>query len=112
MWLNLVTETITGIGIAFENAEGNEMKQKPRKPNTAMVDSNDIVGLIINSGLMIVLVVGIYIWSTKQGHSQILTVTLSFLVLYFSQFANLFNLRSFHKSVFDIGFFSNKAIIY
>jgi magnesium-transporting ATPase (P-type) len=29
LWLNLVTETIIGISLAFEKAEGDELKGKP-----------------------------------------------------------------------------------
>ena len=33
LWLNLVTNGIQDVALAFEPAEGNELKQRPRSPN-------------------------------------------------------------------------------
>jgi Ca2+-transporting ATPase len=111
LWLNLVTETITGIGIAFEWAEGNEMKQKPRPINQSFVTAQDMINILINALVMIILVVGIYIRAYSTTGDKIFTVTISFLVLYFCQFTNLYNLRSFNNSIGKIWLFTNKAII-
>lgn len=109
--LNLVTETITGIGIAFEWAEWDEMLDKPRRPWQSLVQLNDMIALFINAATMIVLVVWTYIAVYMTTQDRLLTTTVSFLVLYFCQFANLYNLRSLHRSVFSLGLFSNKAIL-
>lgn len=111
LWLNLVTETITGIWVAFEWPEGNEMKQAPSKLWRSFVNGTDMVTLALNTLTMIILVVGSYMVTYSMTQDTMTTVTVSFLVLYFCQFSNLYNLRSFTRSVFSLWLFSNKAIV-
>jgi Ca2+-transporting ATPase len=111
LWLNLVTETITWIGIAFEKEEGNEMSMKPRQKNASFITPQDIINLLVNAITMIILIVGSYIVVYTHTKDIVLTTTMAFLLLYFCQFTNLYNFRSFSHSVFTIWFFSNKIIV-
>ena len=106
LWLNLVTETIIGIGIAFEKGTGTELERK--QADTSILTAKNMPLLIVNTIVMTVLSLGVYAYFYQFDTT--LATTSSFLVLYFSQFWNLFNFRSTTHSVFSIGFFSNKAV--
>lgn len=108
LWLNLVTETIIGVGMAYEHAHGNELKEKPNDLKKGILSKESLPMLIINAVLMIILVLITYGYYLPSGFT--VASTAAFLVLYFTQFFNLLNFRSFHNSVFKIGVFSNKII--
>lgn len=60
---------------------------------------------------MIVLTIGTYQYSIYLGYAPNTASTLAFLMLYFTQFTNLLNLRSFTLSLFKVGFLSNYVIV-
>lgn len=108
LWLNLVTETIIGVGMAYEKAHGNELSEKPNDLKNGILSKDSMPMLAINGLLMVALVIGTYAYYLPSGFTN--ASTGAFLVLYFSQFFNLLNFRSFRQSVFKIGIFSNKVI--
>ena len=108
LWLNLVTETIIGVGMAYEHAHGNELNEKPNDLKKGILSKESMPMLAINAILMIILVLVTYAYYLPSGFE--VASTSAFLVLYFTQFFNLLNFRSFHESVFKIGIFSNKII--
>jgi Ca2+-transporting ATPase len=108
LWLNLVTETIIGVGMAYEHAHGNELCEKPNDLNKGILSKESVPMLATNAILMVILVLATYAYYLPSGFA--VASTSAFLVLYFTQFFNLLNFRSFHQSVFKIGIFSNKII--
>jgi P-type Ca2+ transporter type 2C len=106
LWLNLVTETIIGIGIAFEKGTGEELDKVHEGNNILSLKNMPL--LLVNTICMVTVTVGTYYYFNTFNPA--LAQTASFMVLYFSQFWNLFNFRSTTKSVFSIGLFSNTVI--
>ncbi|MCS6983366.1 MAG: HAD-IC family P-type ATPase [Candidatus Absconditabacterales bacterium] len=112
LWLNLVTETITGIGLAFEGSEGNELQGKPVMLDAGLISRETLPFILRNALLMIILTTGTYRYYTQYTDvSAAYATTLAFVVLYLTQFANLLNLRSFTQSLFRLGLWSNPVII-
>jgi len=113
LWLNLVTETITGIWLAFEWSEGDELKGKPITLSHGLIWSDTLPFLLWNAVLMITLTIGTYrYFVTFTDESAMYSSTAAFLVLYLTQFANLLNLRSFKKGIRELWLFSNPVIIW
>jgi P-type Ca2+ transporter type 2C len=117
LWLNLITETITGVGLAYEKSHGNELNEKPNDLNRGILNKQTIPIVLVNTLVMIFVILGTYFYYFhNMNFLPFLTgeakkaSTAGFMVLYLSQFFNLLNLRSFHNSIFKIGFFSNKVI--
>lgn len=117
LWLNLITETITGIGLAYEKTHGNELDQGPNDLNKGILNKDTVPIVLVNTFVMILVTLSSYFYYLKEmdflpflDNSTQKASTAAFMVLYFSQFFNLLNLRSFEVSVFKIGIFSNKII--
>lgn len=111
LWINLITEGIQGIAIAMESPEGNEMKQKPRKPNESIFNKIMISRIIVSSFIMIFgcFFVFKYFYTTLNDIKIARSATIFLLILF--QNMQIFNARSETQSLFKIGFLKNPFLI-
>jgi Ca2+-transporting ATPase len=109
LWLNLVTDGLGDFALAMEKNHRTALNQKPRKKNEGILTRKTIIFVIAMSVFMIILTLGFFVAYLDQGINTARTV--AFLVLSFTQGFNVFNLRSFTKSLFTIGIFSNRLAI-
>ena len=100
LWLNLVTNGIQDVALAFEPAEGNELRHPPRSPresifNRLMLERVAISALVIGSTAFLT-----FQWLLSQGYSldEARNGTLLLMVLY--ENIHVFNSRSETLSVF------------
>lgn len=100
LWLNLVTNGIQDIALAFEPAEGDELRRPPRPPsepifNRLMIERVLIAALVIGSLAFI-----LFEWLLAQGYSldEARNGTLLLMVLF--ENVHVFNCRSETRSVF------------
>ena len=110
LWTNLVTDALPALALGVEKDEDNVMNQKPKKMNE---------NLFAHGGILFILLNGFYIGmislvAFKIGYqvSPIIGQTMSFMVLSISQMFHSLNCRSVHQSMFKIGFFQNKWLIF
>lgn len=110
LWINLITDGLPGLALAAEKPEKALMSRPPIPADQKILNSKLIfhvvwVGLLIGS-----LTFGIQVWTIKQNfpHWQ----TMVFSVLCFSQLWHVMAIRSSYASVFKIGFFSNKPLVF
>lgn len=112
LWVNLVTDGLPGLALAVEHAERNAMKRPPYPPGEHIMGRGmwrDIawVGLLMG---FVSLALGYWTWdagSQDDAHWR----TIVFTVLTLSQMGNALAIRSQHDSLFQIGLFSNKAML-
>ncbi len=110
LWLNLATEGTAGIALANEPSHEDVSEEPPRKAKENIL-SKDIIPLVIMMAcLMIILTVTIFNAYLPSGIEKARTG--AFAVMAFTQIFNAGNMRSLKKSVFNIGFFSNKIYKY
>ena len=109
LWINLVTDGLPGLALAAEPAEKDIMNRPPRHPQ-----ENIFAGMwiqIIWIGLLMGAVsIFTQAWSIKTGlaHWQ----TMVFTVLCLSQMGNVLALRSEKESLFSLGLFTNKPLLF
>ncbi|CAN5507438.1 cation-translocating P-type ATPase [soil metagenome] len=109
LWINLLTDGLPGLALAYEPAERNSMQRPPVDPGQTIF-SDGLGWFILWVGLLIGgATIGIEAWSIHGGigHWQ----TMTFTVLCFSQLGNALAIRSRRESVFRIGLFSNKPML-
>ena len=100
LWLNLVTNGIQGVALAFEPGEGDSLKRKPRDPaeplfNRLMLERILIATLVVGLGGFAVFATAIhYGWSTEAARNLLLLT----MVLY--ENFHIGNCRSETKSAF------------
>jgi len=101
LWLNLVTNGIQDVALAFEPAEGNELKTPPRPPKEGIFNR-----IMIERVLLSALVIGVvaflvfqYLYAQGYGLDAARNGTLLLMVLF--ENIHVFNSRSETRSVFN-----------
>ncbi len=110
LWVNLVTDGLPALALGVEPAEPGVMERRPRSPKESIF-SGGLGWQMLWQGAMIgFLTLGLYWWGLMYltpGEAR----TLAFATLAFTQLAHSFNVRSTHASLFQIGWFSNRALL-
>ena len=100
LWLNLVTNGIQDIALAFEPGEGNELKKPPRSPNEAifnklMIQRVSLSALVIGSTAFLV-----FNWMLNQGYTIEQSRNGILLLMVLFENVHVFNSRSELQSAF------------
>ena len=109
LWVNLVTDGLLDKFLAMEAKEEDVMDQPPRKP-TEKIINRDIMLNIIYVGIF--MAVGtLWVFTREWNSGELIKArTLAFTTIAMFQVFNSLNCRSRTKSVFKIGFFTNKYL--
>ncbi len=110
LWLNLVTDTGAGIGLASEPGHHDILNRKPRNPRENILTKEIIPYVLLVGGVMILLTVLTFDYFLHQGIEKARTG--AFLVMAFTQIYNAFNMRSIKYSLFGMKTFKNKTLIW
>lgn len=103
LWLNLVTNGIQDVALAFEGGEPGAMKKKPRKPTETIFNSVMINQTLVASITIGVIVFGFWYWLIEiQKISEYHARDLALLLMVFMQNFHAFNSRSETTSFFKI----------
>jgi Ca2+-transporting ATPase len=109
LWINLVTDGLPGLALAVEPAERRIMQRAPFNPKENIFGrgmARDILWVGLLMGL-VSLGVGYWYWSIGHPYWQ----TMVFTTLTLSQMGNALAIRSQRESLFQIGLFSNRAML-
>lgn len=109
LWLNLVTDGVSGIPLALEPGHGDVFNEPPKKKTENILSYDIIPFLLLMVGTMAVLTVVVF--KTFLPISLEKARTGAFAVMAFTQLFNALNMRSLKRSLFEIGIFSNIYII-
>jgi len=111
LWLNLVTNGIQDIALAFEPGEGRELEQPPRPPREAIFNRVMLERVVISAVVIGIVAFGLFKWLLDQGFSleQARNSTLLLMVLF--ENVHVFNSRSETLSVFRHNPLRNKLLL-
>lgn len=122
LWINLVTDSLPALALAFDPANSDIMERKPIKPGKG-VFTKGMTWRVFYQGVMIGLltlaafIIGLATTTTPiEGltldESKIeVGQTMAFVTLAFSELVHVFNVRNNKKSVFKTGIFNNMKLI-
>ena len=112
LWLNLVTEGIQDVALAFEPGEGNEMNKPPRPPNQPIFDRLMIERVVISALTMGALAFVVF-WYQYSILGVSLESSRNIALLFLVMFENIqvFNSRSETESILMQPFFSNRLLL-
>jgi len=111
LWLNLVTNGIQIVALAFESGEPGILTSPPRPPNERLIDGR-MAGQTIVSGLFIAVVAYIYFhWMIGAGIPEAAARNQLLLLMVLFENVHLFNCRSETRSAFQIPFRANPILI-
>jgi Ca2+-transporting ATPase len=127
LWVNLITDTFPALSLGVEPGDKDVMKEKPRNPNYSLFAGGTGISLILNGVLiglvtLTAFVIGARVYTGTTNlfpifpanisddaltHAQ----TMAFVVLSVSQLIHSLNMRHPTKSIFQVGWFTNKYLI-
>lgn len=111
LWLNLVTNGIQDVALAFEKGESGAMERPPRDPSEGIFDKLMFQQVIISGLFMGGITIGIWYylinngWETKEARNILL------LLMVLLQNFHIFNCRSERTSAFRIPISRNYLLI-
>ncbi|NID13472.1 cation-translocating P-type ATPase [Fibrivirga algicola] len=110
LWINLITDGLPGLALAYEPAEVDTMKRPPIDPRQTIF-TGELPWFVLGvGGLIGTVTIGIQAWAIRSGlpHWQ----TMTFTVLCFAQLGNAVAIRSHRESVFSLNLLANKPMLY
>ena len=113
LWLNLVTNGIQDVALAFEGGEPGAMKRKPRAPEEKIFD-RQMIGQTLVSGLAIgMLAFASWYWMIKvQTTNEASARNMILLLMVLLQNVHVFNCRSEKVSAFMIPIQRNLILVF
>jgi len=113
LWLNLVTNGIQDVALAFEGGEPGAMKRPPRKPSERIFNTLMINQTIVSGATIGLIVFGLWFYLNnyiKMG--EIHARNLILLLMVFMQNLHVFNCRSERVSVFRVPLKRNIILVF
>ncbi len=122
LWINLVTDSLPALALAFDPANDDIMERKPLKPSKGIF-TKGMTFRIIYQGIMIGLItLAAFVIGIATTHAPIdgLTLdqskievgqTMAFTVLALSELVHVFNIRDNRKSLFKTKAFNNSKLV-
>jgi len=111
LWLNLVTNGVQDVALAFEPAEGNELNRSPRSPKESIFNRLMIERVVVNALVMGSIAFSLFAISLKQGMSESEARNMTLLLMVLFENVHALNSRSENISMFKMPFFSNKLLL-
>ena len=113
LWLNLVTNGIQDVALAFEGGEPGAMKRPPRKPSEKIFNPLMIKQTIVSGTTMGLIVFGLWYYlntftQMDEGHAR----NLILLLMVFMQNFHVFNCRSERVSAFKVPINRNIILVF
>ncbi|MCE5220635.1 MAG: calcium-translocating P-type ATPase, PMCA-type [Clostridium sp.] len=112
LWVNLITDSFPALSLGVDPKDSSVMEYPPRDPKESLFANNmgiflALNGVLIGAVTLIAFKIGENLYMNSLVHAQ----TLAFVVLSFSQLFFSLSMRSKEKSLFRIGFFTNKYLL-
>jgi P-type Ca2+ transporter type 2C len=109
LYMNLVTDGVVDIALAAEPSHGDVLKQPPRQAGENILTKEVFRMMLPTILVMAANSLTLFILYLPQGIDKARTI--AFLTMVWDQLFNIFNWRSMHLSIFEIGAASNKFVI-
>jgi magnesium-transporting ATPase (P-type) len=110
LWINLVTEVTLSVSIAFDPAESDIMKRKPRQRDAPFLSRFLSWRLAFVTMLMTVGGYALFLWRLESGSiEEARTLVVNTIVMF--EIAYLFNCRRLHESVLSFAVLIENRVI-
>jgi magnesium-transporting ATPase (P-type) len=112
LWLNLVTNGIQDVALAFEPGEGGELKRPPRPPREAIFNRLMIERVLLSALLVGGAAFATYHWLLKWGWDVEEARSAVLLLMVLFENVQAFNSRSESRSVFTHNPLHNRLLLF
>ena len=116
LWINLVTDSLPALALAFDPANKDIMKRKPIKPGKGIFTKGMTLriiyqGIMIGTITLIAFCIGLGTPGVEEHMKIKVGQTMAFCVLALSQLVHVFNIRNNKESIFKTGILNNSKLI-
>ncbi len=111
LWLNLVTNGIQDVALAFEKGEPEVLKRRPRPPDQAVFDRRMVAQVLVAGSYMGGVAFAFFLWCLERGMSEAEARNLLLLLMVMFENAHAMNARSERRSVFQIALSANWFLV-
>ncbi|WP_084643854.1 cation-translocating P-type ATPase [Ferrimonas futtsuensis] len=112
LWLNLVTNGIQDVALAFEPAEGNELKRPPREPQETIFNRLMLERVILSALTIGPMAFLLFQWQLALGASLDEARNLTLLMMVLFENVQVFNSRSETLSLFRHPLLGNPLLVF
>jgi P-type Ca2+ transporter type 2C len=113
LWMNLVTDGIPALALAVDPKAPDLMKRRPRRPDARLLDGRRLTAVGLEGLMLSVIALGAFMYSLYGWHQTVEQArTVAFTVMVVAQLVHAFNCRSERLSLFQVGLFTNRALIW
>ena len=102
LWLNLVTNGIQDVALAFEPGLGDELRRPPRPPREPIFNRLMIERTLAGALVMGLVSFGLFVWALDQGWSVDSARNAILLLMVLFENVHIFNCRSETRSAFAL----------
>jgi magnesium-transporting ATPase (P-type) len=111
LWLNLVTNGIQDVALAFEPGEGHALKRKPRPPRERIFNRLMIERTVLGAAVMGGIAFGAFAWMIGTGWAENSARNAVLLLMVLFQNVHVGNSRSETKSMFRLSPLRNPVLL-
>lgn len=112
LWLNLVTNGIQDVALAFEPGEGDELKRPPRAPQERIFNPLMIQRVLLSAVVIGTLSFGTFQWLLAHGYTLESARNLTLLLMVLFENVQVINSRSESRSAFLLNPLSNLLLLF
>ncbi len=111
LWLNLVTNGIQDVALAFEGGEPGAMRRRPRKPTEGIFDGLMIQQVALSGAIIGLVAFGAWYWLKASGYDQAYARNVVLLLMVLFENFHVFNCRSEYESAFRVPLRRNPLLV-
>ena len=112
LWLNLVTNGIQDVALAFEPAEGDELERPPRPPRESIFNRLMIERVVVSALTIGIVAFLLFQWLLNQGFTMDEARNGTLLLMVLFENIHVFNSRSETRSVFRHNPMRNRVLLF
>ncbi|MBI2319110.1 MAG: cation-translocating P-type ATPase, partial [Betaproteobacteria bacterium] len=113
LWLNLVSDGAPALALGLEKGDRDIMKHPPRPPKEPVINRDMAIGIGVVSVVDAIAILAVFYFALQRypGHLEA-AQTMAFVTLCSSELLRAFTARSEYHSIFSIGVFSNRWMVW
>lgn len=111
LWINIIMDGPPAQSLGVEPVDYDILKRPPRKANESMINLNLIGNILLSAVIIVTGTLYVFYSEMKDGVVTSRDTTMTFTCFVFFDMFNALASRSQTKSIFEIGFFTNKAFL-
>ena len=112
LWMNVVTNGVQDIALAFEPGEGDELRRPPRPASEGLLSRTLWFRAGITGAWMALAVILTFIVELHAGYPEIHARTMALTMFVMLSFFQVFSSRAEVKSLFQLRLLANKPLLY